>query len=98
MISATQHILKQKQKRCFRKEPGFYQLLQCAALHPPLCRLSLAVGRKRRWPGNISLAALVIETVTERKCPSAILCQLQALSRPVYTAKEPPLRLVLLAT
>lgn len=47
MHSAMQHIPEQKLKRYFRKETGFYQLLQHAALHPPLCNLSWAVGRDR---------------------------------------------------
>lgn len=52
-----QHILKQKLKRYFRKEPGFYQLFQHAALHPPLCNLSWAVGRDR---GSLATSLLLL--------------------------------------
>uniref|UniRef100_A0A8C0V2R1 ADAM metallopeptidase domain 22 n=1 Tax=Cyanistes caeruleus TaxID=156563 RepID=A0A8C0V2R1_CYACU len=64
--------------------------------------ISSKVGRqwklkqRQRRPGNISLSALVGAAVTERKRPSAIHCQLQALSRPVYTVKWPPLFLAFL--
>lgn len=57
MHSAMQHILKQKLRRYFRKEPGFYQLLQHAALHPPLCNLSWAVGRDR---GGLATSLLLL--------------------------------------
>lgn len=57
MHSAMQHIPKQKLKKCFRKKTGFYQLLQHAALHPPLCNLSWAVGRDR---GGLETSLLLL--------------------------------------
>lgn len=57
MHSTMQHIPKQKLKRYFRKETGFYQLLQHAALHPSLCSLSWAVGRDR---GSLATSLLLL--------------------------------------
>lgn len=62
----------------FQKGARFLSVASTCCSSPTSVRFVFGCRQEQRQPGNISLAALVGETVTERKCPSAVHCQLQA--------------------